>query len=50
MSRHPEDPLDISQRIIKPRQLWLFVFRGVLTLLGLGSLLLLIKFLIYVMR
>lgn len=43
MSRGPDDPSDISQRIIKPRQLWLTVFGGVLTLLGLGFPLLIAK-------
>jgi hypothetical protein len=50
MSRHPDDPSDISQRIIKPRQLWAIVFGGVLTLMGLGLLLLTVKLLAWITR
>jgi len=50
MSRGPDDPSDIDQRIIKPRQLWLIVFGGALTLLGLGFLLLIAKLWAWIMR
>mgnify|MGYP001359603417 CR=1 FL=1 len=36
MSPQPDDPSDISQRIVKPRQLWAIVFGGVGILILVG--------------